>query len=121
MLRFMSVKKVELPDCLHALKKLLKPDWLKAVLLAIRSGESSNLPKVFQTSSRILTARQKKVDVGNALKVKKMPTVKVCSLEQSNRLVDEASVQLSTLKLSNLKDSSTCTLVVGKNREVSLN
>jgi hypothetical protein len=113
----MSVKKVELPDCLRPLKKLLKPDWLKAVLLAIRSGEASNLPKRFQTSCRILTARQKKLNVGNALKVKQMPTV--CSLEQINRLVEEAAVQLSSLKLSNRQDSSTCTLIVGRNRDVS--
>jgi hypothetical protein len=118
-LRFMSVKKVELPDCIHSLEKLLKPDWLKAVLLAISSGKASNLPRRFKTSFRILTATQKKLDAGDALQVTQMPKVQVCSLEQIYRLVEEAAGQFSSLQLSYRKDSSTCTLVIGKNREVS--
>lgn len=114
----MSLKKVELPQCLPLLIKLLEPDRLKAVLLAIRSGESSNLPKEFETSRRILTARQKKVVDGHAHVVGQTP--KVCSLEQTNKLVQNAALQLSSLELRNQKDSSTCTLIIGRNKEVSL-
>jgi hypothetical protein len=117
LLRFMSIKKVELPQCSRLLKALLRPDCLRAVLIAIKSGESSNLPKGFQTGCRILTERRKKVAVSKVQVEKQMP--KVSSLEQIKRLVEDAALQLSKLKLSKTKDSSTCTLVVGRNSDVS--
>lgn len=114
LIRFMTIKKVELPVCTAELKKLLKPVCLKAVLLAIRTKNPSNLPKLFQTSCRILTARQnKKVDA---------PVDKQnLNVEEMGRLIADAALHLSVLKLSKLKDSSVCTLLVGRYQEVSVN
>lgn len=114
LIRFMSIKKVELPVCTAQLKKLLGPKSLKAVLLAIRTKDPSNLPKLFQSSCRILTARHnKKVDTP-------METQKL-NFEEMGRLIADAALQLSVLKLSKLKDSSVCTLLVGRYQEVSFN
>lgn len=53
-LRFMSFKEQELP----LLKDFMSPIHLEAVTVAIKTGDSANLPTTFEPSCRTLTAKK---------------------------------------------------------------
>lgn len=125
-LRFMTLSNDKLSEYLHLLQQLLLPDMLQSVLLAIKSGDTSKLPKNFQTGSRKLTAvnqekLQKLKSESTEKAFKSVTNTGAADGGQVDRLISAAALELSALNLSHLKDSSVCTLVVGKSGEVTLN
>lgn len=124
-LRFMTLSKNKSSEYLHLLQQLLLPDILQSVLLAIKSGDSSKLPKNFQTGCRKLTAvnekkLQKVKSESTEKALKSVSNTVAADGGQVDRLISAAALELSALNLSHLTDSSVCTLVVGKSGEVSL-
>lgn len=114
-LRFMTFSLNEVPKYLPLLSQLLSPHNLKAVLLAIKTGDATRLPINFNRSSRILPGKKKR-----ARQVKKKCNELVENCDQIQKLISAAALQFKALKLGHLQNSSSVCILEMGNREVSI-
>jgi hypothetical protein len=117
-LRFMTLSMENLCQALPLLRKILSPEQVSAVMLAIETQDSSKLPKKFKTTRRILTDTDQ-MDKSEAENSK----VNLLDLMHTNsgylqEMVSAATSQLPGLESINLSDSTVYPLVVNKLGEV---
>jgi hypothetical protein len=101
-------------QALPLLRKILSPEQVSAVMLAIETQDSSKLPKKFKTIRRILTDIDKmdKSEAENS-KVNLLDLMHTNS-DYSQEMVSAATSQLPALESSILSDSTVYPLIVDK-------
>jgi hypothetical protein len=107
-------------QALPLLRKILSPEQISAVMLAIETQDSSKLPNKFKTVRRILTDTDQ-MDKSEAENSKvNLLDLMLTNSGHSKELVSAATSQLPALESSNLSDSTVYPLIINKLGEVRL-